>query len=99
MTVFEVSTGRRTAAWRALSTARNATRTCASPERPHPDGVAPTGQHEREHYRRRERPRRPEIVRLGHTTWMRERYVRIEVQSANQFGQTKIVGEALVALP
>jgi acyl dehydratase len=28
-----------------------------------------------------------------------ERCVRIEVQSANQFGQTKIVGEALVALP
>jgi acyl dehydratase len=28
-----------------------------------------------------------------------ERCVRIELQSANQFGQTKIVGEALVALP
>lgn len=28
-----------------------------------------------------------------------ERCVRIEVQSANQFGQIKIVGEALVALP
>jgi acyl dehydratase len=28
-----------------------------------------------------------------------ERCLRIEVQSANQFGQTKIVGEALVALP
>ncbi|KAI3604131.1 MaoC family protein (plasmid) [Cupriavidus necator H850] len=28
-----------------------------------------------------------------------ERCVRIEVQSANQFGQTKIAGEALVALP
>jgi len=28
-----------------------------------------------------------------------ERCVRIAVQSANQFGQTKIVGEALVALP
>ena len=28
-----------------------------------------------------------------------ERCVRIEVQSANQFGQNKIVGEALVALP
>ena len=28
-----------------------------------------------------------------------ERCVRIEVRSANQFGQTKIVGEALVALP
>ncbi len=28
-----------------------------------------------------------------------ERCVRIEVHSANQFGQTKIVGEALVALP
>ena len=28
-----------------------------------------------------------------------ERRVRIELQSANQFGQTKIVGEALVALP
>jgi len=28
-----------------------------------------------------------------------ERCVRIEVQSSNQFGQTKIVGEALVALP
>jgi acyl dehydratase len=28
-----------------------------------------------------------------------ERCVRIEVQSANQFGQSKIVGEALVALP
>ncbi len=27
-----------------------------------------------------------------------ERCVRIEVQSANQFGQTKILGEALVAL-
>lgn len=27
-----------------------------------------------------------------------ERCVRIELQSANQFGQTKIVGEALVAL-
>ena len=28
-----------------------------------------------------------------------EHCVRIELQSANQFGQTKIVGEALVALP
>ena len=28
-----------------------------------------------------------------------ERCVRIELQSANQYGQTKIVGEALVALP
>lgn len=28
-----------------------------------------------------------------------ERCVRIEVHSANQFGQTKIAGEALVALP
>lgn len=28
-----------------------------------------------------------------------ERCVRVEVRSANQFGQTKIVGEALVALP
>jgi acyl dehydratase len=28
-----------------------------------------------------------------------ERCVRIEMQSVNQFGQTKIVGEALVALP
>jgi acyl dehydratase len=28
-----------------------------------------------------------------------ERCVRIEVQGANQFGQNKIVGEALVALP
>ncbi|MGJ7509766.1 MaoC family dehydratase [Variovorax sp. GT1P44] len=28
-----------------------------------------------------------------------ERCVRIELQSANQFGQTKIVGEAVVALP
>jgi acyl dehydratase len=28
-----------------------------------------------------------------------ENCVRIELQSANQFGQTKIVGEALVALP
>lgn len=28
-----------------------------------------------------------------------ERCVRIELSSANQFGQTKIVGEALVALP
>lgn len=28
-----------------------------------------------------------------------ERCVRVELQSANQFGQTKIVGEALVALP
>ncbi len=28
-----------------------------------------------------------------------ERCVRIELQSANQFGQTKIVGEALVAWP
>lgn len=28
-----------------------------------------------------------------------ERSVRIEVHSANQFGQTKIAGEALVALP
>jgi len=28
-----------------------------------------------------------------------ERCVRIELLSANQFGQTKIVGEALVALP
>ena len=28
-----------------------------------------------------------------------ERYVRVEVQSANQYGQTKIVGDALVALP
>jgi len=28
-----------------------------------------------------------------------EQCVRIELQSANQFGQTKIVGEALVALP
>lgn len=29
----------------------------------------------------------------------RERCVRIEVTSANQFGQAKIIGEALVALP
>jgi len=28
-----------------------------------------------------------------------ERCVRIELQSANQFGQTKIVGEAIVSLP
>jgi acyl dehydratase len=28
-----------------------------------------------------------------------ERCVRIELHSANQFGQTKIIGEALVALP
>ena len=28
-----------------------------------------------------------------------ERCVRIELQSANQFGQTKIAGEAVVALP
>lgn len=28
-----------------------------------------------------------------------ERCVRIELQSANQFGQTKIVGDAIVALP
>ena len=28
-----------------------------------------------------------------------ERLVRIELQSANQFGQIKIVGEAIVALP
>ena len=28
-----------------------------------------------------------------------ERSVRIELQSTNQFGQTKIVGEAIVALP
>jgi hypothetical protein len=28
-----------------------------------------------------------------------ERCLRIDVQSANQFGQTKIIGEALVALP
>jgi acyl dehydratase len=28
-----------------------------------------------------------------------ERCVRVELHSANQFGQTKIVGEALVALP
>ena len=28
-----------------------------------------------------------------------ERCVRIELEAANQFGQTKIVGEALVALP
>jgi hypothetical protein len=28
-----------------------------------------------------------------------ERCVRIEVHSANQFGQTKIAGEAIVALP
>ena len=28
-----------------------------------------------------------------------ERCVRIELRSANQFGQTKIVGEAIVALP
>jgi acyl dehydratase len=28
-----------------------------------------------------------------------ERFVRIELQSDNQFGQTKIVGEAIVALP
>lgn len=28
-----------------------------------------------------------------------ERCVRVEVQSANQFGQVKIAGEALVALP
>lgn len=28
-----------------------------------------------------------------------ERCVRVEVRSANQFGQTKIVGEALIALP
>jgi acyl dehydratase len=28
-----------------------------------------------------------------------ERCVRIELQSANQFGQTKIAGDALVALP
>jgi len=27
-----------------------------------------------------------------------ERCVRIELRSANQFGQTKIVGEAIVAL-
>jgi acyl dehydratase len=28
-----------------------------------------------------------------------ERCVRIELRSANQFGQTKIAGEAIVALP
>lgn len=28
-----------------------------------------------------------------------ERRVRVEVHSANQFGQAKIVGEAIVALP
>ena len=28
-----------------------------------------------------------------------ERCVRIELQSVNQFGQSKIAGEALVALP
>jgi len=28
-----------------------------------------------------------------------DRFVRIELQSANQFGQTKIVGDAVVALP
>lgn len=28
-----------------------------------------------------------------------ERCVRLEIQSSNQFGQTKIVGEALIALP
>jgi acyl dehydratase len=28
-----------------------------------------------------------------------DRFVRIELQSDNQFGQTKIVGEAIVALP
>lgn len=28
-----------------------------------------------------------------------EHYVRVELHSANQFGQSKIVGEALIALP
>ena len=28
-----------------------------------------------------------------------QRFVRIELQSANQFGQTKIVGDAVVSLP
>lgn len=28
-----------------------------------------------------------------------QRCVRLEIQSSNQFGQTKIVGEALIALP
>lgn len=28
-----------------------------------------------------------------------ERCVRLEIQSSNQFGETKIVGEALIALP
>ena len=36
------------------------------------------------------------IEKLAHEG---ERCVRIELLSANQFGQTKIVGEALVALP
>lgn len=36
------------------------------------------------------------IEKLNHND---ERCVRIELYSANQFGQTKIVGEALVALP
>ena len=36
------------------------------------------------------------IEKLEHNA---ERCVRIELQSANQFGQTKIVGQALVALP
>ncbi len=36
------------------------------------------------------------VERLEHEG---ETCVRIELQSANQFGQTKIVGEALVALP
>ena len=36
------------------------------------------------------------VEKLEHNS---ERCVRIELQSANQFGQTKIVGEALVALP
>lgn len=36
------------------------------------------------------------IEKLNHEG---ERCVRIELQSVNQFGQTKIVGEALVAFP
>ncbi len=36
------------------------------------------------------------VEKLAHNG---ERCVRIELHSANQFGQTKIVGEALVALP
>lgn len=36
------------------------------------------------------------VEKLAHNG---ERCVRIELQSANQFGQAKIVGEALVALP